>query len=371
VQGVRDSQYAFDRLSETADDDTLVKWEAEAAAAQFDRHDNPSVMDIYEVQLTKGLCQYNYNMLSTTLIFIGKAPTRKQQELRLLNCQGRRPAGEIHRGAATWLASGITLEETQVAILIDVKKLGKRPTDAQKLAIARRRDRLQGLIDEFVRVAVTFLGDQLDEFDQLDLMTVMLEAAELDSEGSSDDDPDRVDDEDRYDVPVELTPETVVIPLPSNIGIEKCAEWGVADLILQEISLREGQANDSLHAIRVNLADKAVLFRTTVRSAKSQSRSTRAWARVHSVDRILHLNVHIYSKCRSQLVHLGADALLAKFRPLEKADLKATTVVADPNARGQRNSTLAWFWSIDVQGDSSSNDWMNECMYAHHRCTHT
>jgi hypothetical protein len=137
----------------------------------------------------------------------------------------------------------------------------------------------------------------LDEFDQLDLMTVMLEAAELDSEGSSDDDPDHVDDEDRYDVPVEFTPETVVIPLPSNIGIEKCAEWGVADLILQEISLREGQANDSLHAIRVNLADKAVLFRTTVRSAKSQSRSTRAWARVHSVDRILHLNVHIYSKC--------------------------------------------------------------------------
>jgi hypothetical protein len=369
VQGVRDSQYAFDRLSETADDDTLVKWEAEAAAAQFDRHDNPSAMDIYEVQLTKGLCQYNYNTLSAMLIFIGKAPTRKQQELSLLNRQGRRPAGEIHRGAATWLASGITLEETQVAILIDVKKLGKRPTDAQKLAIARRRDRLQGLIDEFVRVAVTFLGDQLDEFDQLDLMTVMLEAAELDSEGSSDDDPDHADDEDRYDVPVEFTPETVVIPLPSNIGIGKCAEWGVADLVLQEISLREGQANDSLHAIRVNLADKAVLFRTTVRSAKSQSRSTRAWARVHSVDRILHLNVHIYSKCRSQLVHLGADALLAKFRPLEKTDLKATTVVADPNARGQRNSTLAWFWSIDVHGDSSSNDWMNECMYAHRRCT--
>ncbi|KAG2738524.1 hypothetical protein P692DRAFT_201873906 [Suillus brevipes Sb2] len=322
VQGVRDSQYAFDQLSETADDDTLVKWEAEAAAAQFDRHDNPSVMDIYEVQLTKAL-------------------TRKQQELRLLNRQGRRPVGETHRGAAMWLASGITLEETQVAILIDVKKLGKQPTNAQKLAIARRRDRLQGLIDEFVRVAVTFLGDQLDEFDQLDLMTVMLEAAELDSEGSSDDDPDHADDEDRYDVPVEFTPETM------------------------EISLREGQANDSLHAIRVNLADKVVLFRTTVRSAKSQSRSTRAWARVHSVDRILHLNVHIYSKCRSQLVHLGADALLAKFWPLEKADLKATTVVADPNARGQRNSTLAWFWSIDVQGDSSSNDWMNEFYRVH------
>ncbi|KAG1880162.1 hypothetical protein F4604DRAFT_1922842 [Suillus subluteus] len=176
-QGVRDSQHAFDRLSETADDDTLVKWEAEAAAAQDDRLENPSAMDIYEVKMTK-------------------APTRKQQELHLLTQQARWLAGEIHRSAATWLASGITLEEAQVALLIDVKKLGRQPTDAQKLAIARRRDRLQGQIDEFVRVAVTFLGDQMDEYDKLDLMTMMLDAAELDSAGSSSDDPDRLDDED-------------------------------------------------------------------------------------------------------------------------------------------------------------------------------
>lgn len=301
----------------------------------------------------------------------GTAPTRKQQELHLLNCQVRWPAGESHRGASTWLASGITLEEVQVALLIDVKRLGNRPTDVQKLAVARRRDKLQGQIDDFVRAAMTYLGDEFDDYDQLDLMTVMLDAAELDSAASSSDDSDRPEDVDRYDRPVEFTPETVVIPLPSNIGIERCAEWGVTDLVLQEISLREGQANDALHAIRVNLADKAVLFRTTIRSAKSQARSTRAWARVHSVDRILHFNVQIYSKCRRQLVHLGADDLLTKFRPLEKADLKATTVVADPNARGQRNSTLAWFWSIDVQGDSTSNDWMNECVYAHCLCTCT
>ncbi|KAG1853045.1 hypothetical protein F4604DRAFT_1933503 [Suillus subluteus] len=298
-------------------------------------------------------------------MLICKAPTRKQQELHLLTRHARWPAGEIHRGAATWLASGITLEEAQVALLIDVKKLGRRPTDAQKLAIARHRDRLQGQIDEFVRVAVTFLGDQLDEYDKLDLMTMMLDAAELDSAGSSSDDPDRPDDEDRYDTPVKFTPETLVIPLPSNIGIERCTKWGVADLVLQEISLREGQANDALHAIRVNLADKAVLFCTTVWSAKSQARSTRAWAQVHSVDKILHLNVQMYSKCRSQLVHLSADDLLAKLQPLEKADLNATTVVADPNARSQRNSTLAWFWSIDVQGDSTSNDWMNEFYRVH------
>ncbi|KAG2345169.1 hypothetical protein BDR05DRAFT_881134, partial [Suillus weaverae] len=32
---------------------------------------------------------------------------------------------------------------------------------------------------------------------------------------------------------------------------------------------------------------------------------------------------------------------------------------------GQRNSTLPWFWSLDVQGDSVSNDWMNEFHRVH------
>ncbi|KAG2116993.1 uncharacterized protein F5147DRAFT_768380 [Suillus discolor] len=328
VQGVRDSQYAFDWLSETAEGDTLHTWEAEATAAQDDRLHNPSSMDIYEVQLTK-------------------LPTRKQQELHLLNRQAQWPAGEIHRGAATWLASGIMLEEAQVALLIDVRKLGKRPTNTQKLAVAWRRDRLQGQLDKFVRVAVTFLGDELNGCDHLDGMTVMLDTVEADSVGSSSEDPERSDDEDRYDIPVKFNPETVVIPLPSNIGIENAP------------------SNDALHAIWVNLADKAVLFRTTVRSAKSQAQSTRAWAWVHSVDKVLHLNMQIYSKCRKQLIHLGADNLLSKYWLLEKANLKATMVVADPNAHGQRNSMLAWFWSIDVEGDSASNNWMNEFYRVH------
>ncbi|KAG1887749.1 hypothetical protein F4604DRAFT_1674917 [Suillus subluteus] len=247
-------------------------------------------MDIYEFQLKKGPLQW-----------------------------------DIHHGAATWLASGITLEEVQVALLIDAKKLGKQPTDSQKLAVAWRHNRLQGQLDEFVRAMVTFLGDQLDSYDQLNGMTVMLDTAELDSVRSSSEDPDRPDDEDLYDIPVKFNPETMVIPLPSKIGIKRCAEWGVANLMLQEILLRDGQANHALHAIRVNLANKAVLFHTTV--------------------------------C--------ANDLLTKYQLLEKADLKATMVVADPNACGQRNSTLAWFWSIDVEGDSTSNDWMNEFYHVH------
>lgn len=68
VQGVQDSQYAFDRLSETAEDDTLVKWEAEAVAAQDDRLHNPSSMDIYEVRLKKCRLQWNIYVQYTDML---------------------------------------------------------------------------------------------------------------------------------------------------------------------------------------------------------------------------------------------------------------------------------------------------------------
>ncbi|KAG1730990.1 uncharacterized protein EDB91DRAFT_1252435 [Suillus paluster] len=51
---------------------------------------------------------------------------------------------------------------------------------------------------------------------------------------------------------------------------------------------------------------------------------------------------------------------MPKYLPLKKEDLKASSAVADPNARGQRDTTLSWFWSLDVQGDTSGNDWMTE-----------
>ena len=83
---------------------------------------------------------------------------------------------------------------------------------------------------------------------------------------------------------------------------------------------------------------------------------------MHSVDRAVCINASIYTKCRTQLAKLGADdELLERYRPLLKEHLKVSTAIADPNARGQRNNTLAWFWSMDVVGDSQNSDWLNEC----------
>jgi len=129
----------------------------------------------------------------------------------------------------------------------------------------------------------------------------------------------------------------------------------------EETALREGQANDALHSIQVHLGDKAIIFQNTIQSAKSQASSTRAWTQVCSMEIAVNVSASIYLKCRSQLTKLPSHDLLSKYLPLRKEDLKASSAVADTNARGQRDSTLPWFWLLDVQGDTLGNDWMTEC----------
>ncbi|KAG1721902.1 uncharacterized protein EDB91DRAFT_1256307 [Suillus paluster] len=345
-RGVAESTKAFNALNDAADPEMVKRWEAQERAAQASQIDDPSALDIYDVQLQKG-----------------KSPrTRKEVEVDLLqtsiHCLGERP----QLGAATWLASGITIEEMQITLAMDIRRMGRHPTKNQVLEMGRRWIRLQHSIDEFVATAGRYLGDDYDSDHCIPNMDVKFLR---NGSGSSDED---ADDDGAPGVrhPTALfRPKIVVIPLPSNLGMERCRELGVAGLIRQEITLREGQANDMLHAIRVHLADKVVLFRTTVRPAKSQARTTQAWAQVHLVEWVIDLNSMIYKKCRAQLQNLGADQLLQKYRELEKSHLKATSAVADPNTRGQRNSTLPWFWSLDVQGDSVSDDWMNEFYRVH------
>ncbi|KAG2151259.1 uncharacterized protein EDB93DRAFT_1249453 [Suillus bovinus] len=86
------------------------------------------------------------------------------------------------------------------------------------------------------------------------------------------------------------SPELIVIPLSSNLGVDRCRHLMAEDLIPLEISLHEGQANDALHNLHIHLCNKAVLFRTMVRQ---------------------------------------------KYKPLLREQLKISTAVGDPNACGQ------------------------------------
>jgi len=74
------------------------------------------------------------------------------------------------------------------------------------------------------------------------------------------------------------------------------------------------------------------------------------------VEAAVNLNAIIYSKCCLQFAKLSDHDLLKKYLPLKKEDLKVSSAVADPNACGQRDATLLWFWSLDIQRDTLGND---------------
>ncbi|KAG2340556.1 hypothetical protein BDR05DRAFT_889608, partial [Suillus weaverae] len=56
-----------------------------------------------------------------------------------------------------------------------------------------------------------------------------------------------------------------------------------------------------------------------------------------------------YTKTRKQMMKLElGQEQLERYKPLLCEQLKISTAVRNPNARGQRNESLAWFWSIEV-----------------------
>ncbi|KAF8442018.1 hypothetical protein L210DRAFT_3360697, partial [Boletus edulis BED1] len=249
-------------------------------------------------------------------------------------------------GAATWLARGLKVEEGQLSLAKDIRTLGSHSTDIQRLTVARRADRLNTDISAFLSEALIRLGEGY--------------ADELLSDESADE--SEAGGEGIREALGGQRPDLTKLPLPSALGRKKMEQLDRLDLVKLELELREGQANDALHDVRLVLIEKAVLFRNDIRHATSHAKKTRAWDKVHVVNLTLARHAAIYRKCRQAMVHLGADDDRLKiYQPLSKEDLKATTSVLDPNSRGLCYEGLAWFWSLDVPCDAASNDWMSEC----------
>ena len=123
------------------------------------------------------------------------------------------------------------------------------------------------------------------------------------------------------DCPI-LSLSSSTLPLPSTLGRASCDQYGIVELVDQELLLRTSQANDALHAIYLALADKAILFQCDVHQAESQVTNTQAWRRIKSVNAVLRRYVAIYRKCRGAMVSLGAEAeVLQQYQALSDADL--------------------------------------------------
>ena len=217
----------------------------------------------------------------------------------------------------------------------------------ERVELNERRERLQRRITAWTRRSAEFLqgeeellGEQLADDEEWDDLNGE-DAGGLESDGAAD-------------------PERLRLPLPSAMATGRSAEQAK-----QELLLRQGQANDALHAIRIKLSYKAGLFRGSVRQANSQKTKTRAWGEVNAAEASVRQQARIYSRAREAMVALGASPeLLSRYQVLRKEHLQARTSVIDPAVVRHRNENLSWFWKLDAQGDMENDLWMQECMSA-------
>ena len=97
-------------------------------------------------------------------------------------------------------------------------------------------------------------------------------------------------------------PERRAIDLPSSRGSRYCREH--PDIAKIEATLRQAQADEHLPLIRVNLVNRANVFRTRIRKARGNARLgastvTRAFEAVHDLGRTVRLHAQQYNVCRA------------------------------------------------------------------------
>ncbi|KIK74155.1 hypothetical protein PAXRUDRAFT_20157 [Paxillus rubicundulus Ve08.2h10] len=261
IQALEIAEEGYRNLTENADQSLITQWIAQAEEAQTQRFADVTAMDIFDVQLQH-------------------APTRVEMQLQLAEDPAQ---PSLARGVASWLSLGLKIEELQLRISGLVKQGGANPTVTERLDIDRQKTRLDNMIDDFSRKANQYLAEDI-----------------LVGQGHA--------DSDWHDV--ELGDEEI-LPLPSNIGANQCRDHGVGHLVDDELCLQQGQANDALHNIRIDLGHWSFLYHTTVRQAKhSQQKKLRAWDAVHQVNTALNVHTVIYHQCRKVMITLSGTPVL-------------------------------------------------------------
>ncbi|KAL4067125.1 hypothetical protein V8B97DRAFT_2025227 [Scleroderma yunnanense] len=204
-----------------------------------------------------------------------------------------------HQGSATWIARALKIEQAQ-------------------------HDQLQSQINSLIEFAAKVIGDDWDD---------LFHQAPSTLSGGGD------ANGDVFMLTQLGDAKGIILPLPSNIGKDHFNQLGLSFMINQELELRQGQANDCLHELWLALADKAIA----------------------TVEAAIQWHVAMYGQFHDQMMVLGARPdILDQYKELNRSDLKVSTAVTDPNARGHRDNTLAWFWTMDMPQDTAASDWMSE-----------
>ena len=166
-------------------------------------------------------------------------------------------------------------------------------------------------------------------------------------------------------------PETHAIGLPSTFGMEFLVQMDKSALARKERLLREGQLNDALQGIRTGIGYKSLLYRAKVRNASSYRAKLRSFDDVHVADEGVRKHVRQYQQARRAMERLfdvddEEDArelarFQAKYKDIQKEDLRVSTAVIESFTPGLRNEHSAWFWNISDNEMGEETQWIQDC----------
>lgn len=259
--------------------------------------------------------------------------------------------------------------------------MGPRRNVQDNASIHGKRLKLLESIDEFWRSSSLYLPPTYRDF--LAPPDVSDEWVSLENPPTDDDDPPSFDDDDDAESDADepaldrsavqeemvlmdnaLPAEEQRLPLPSTFGPAACA-GRLKQLAEVELSLRKGQANDALHALRLAIGQKSFVYWNKIRKGSTGVRSNYRRRKRNSADAgTLELSIDqsskVYASARRAMTSLGAsEADLEKYKKLLKDHVSANTAVVDFNAPGQRNKSLPWIWHVN-HSPAEDPMWMQE-----------
>jgi hypothetical protein len=241
-----------------------------------------------------------------------------------------------------------------------VRKLGRKPTTAQKLELTNKRRKLRARITAFSNTAAGFLGETvLESIYEVDQIVI-------DDEVSSE------EEEDLSSTTFTVAdPEGQVLPFPSAVseGFLSAAPAEQKALLLllrkTELDLRGGQADDSLDHVRKAVIHLSWEFKNTLRTALSGQEKSRAWDKAKVLSRLWKLHRKVYNHTRNVMMSIGTRGdVETKYPFLEIKDCQASTTVSDVNERGGSSYRLPWYWSSSARVAATAaldGEHENEC----------
>lgn len=241
-------------------------------------------------------------------------------------------------GMTAWIVAGIEIQQQQLRIQDEMARHAN-PTTIQNIKVAKMKEKVIKRFEELLNTAEYLFPD-------VDFAELVYKPGPW-CRGKSDTDP------------IITRP----VPLPSQVDVNSMpgAFVGAQDT---EIILRMGEANDALQGIRTEIGYKSYIYRKQIRPYKGKNRRTRGWDNIKRSDQELRFQQKVYTNALGCMKTLGAKAdILEQYKDITKDDLRVVTAVSEPNARGQSKETMAWFWSLDVAGDSDESEHLEECKW--------